>query len=321
MRSLIPIVYQFWFGLSTGNENSWITASELTPLMRAIVTGRADAPLALLHSGEDATIATWSGITPLMLAVYFRSPLSVIAGLIEKGASVNAMEFNRFTVFHFAAERSSIDVIQFLLAQGPLEPMTANIRGETPFQIAQTLGRDIESSLLAPYELLRACLANDREGLDRVMQYGLPIDYPLPEVGRSCIWLALRRCEPGLIQALLERGADRSLARVNEADSNGNIPLMRCIKRDEKSLMDFLVSEGTDLNHLNHFGESPLSYALRSDRPQLVKYLHDHGATISSVKDPKLKIAMLSLICPLNEGLIDCSSVPFDNGMALPPQE
>lgn len=294
--------------------------SELTPLMRAIVRGRPDDPLALLYSGEDATMATWSGITPLMLAVYYRSPLSVIAALIENGASVNAIDLNRFTVFHFAAERSSIDVIQFLLAQGPLEPMAANIRGETPFQIAQALGRVIESSLLAPYELLRACLADDRDGLDRVMQYGLPIDYPLPDVGRSCIWLALRRCEFGLVQALLERGADRSLARVNEADSSGNSPLMRCIKRDEKSLMDFLVSEGADLNHLNHFGESPLSYALRADRPQLVAYLVSHGASLSSVSSPKMKISILSLLCPLNEGLIDCPSVRYDNdGVALVP--
>lgn len=286
---------------------TWSTDSAaVESLMDAIRTSRSSLAQTLILLGADVNATHPSGVTCLMMAVAFDAPFTLIASLVERGAAINAVDVNRNTVFHYAAQRGASDVIEFLLSREPVEPMIANIHGETPFMMSQRIGWAVVSALLAPHELLRACLAGDTEGIDRMIHSGLPIDYQLPMVGRSCLWLAVRRNETGLVDALLERGADRRSIRVNEAKTNGTSPLMSAIHWENRVMMEFLIKEGADLNHLNDFGESPLSYALRFKRLHLISYLLSQGANISSV-NCKDREAIRALIWPLEAvSLNDC---------------
>jgi ankyrin repeat protein len=65
-----------------------------------------------------------------------------------------------------------------------------------------------------------------------------------------------------IVRVLLAAGA-----QTNAHDEDGRTALMRAAGRGDNLMIHMLLAAGADANSVDRFGDSPLTYALRSDVP------------------------------------------------------
>jgi ankyrin repeat protein len=109
---------------------SWVDFTGQTPFLRAALAGDVTVMRLLLEHGADASIATYSGTSPLMAAAgvnwvfnqtFDEGPaalLEAVALCRELGLDVNAVNSMGVSAIHGAANRGSNDIIEFLAAHG-----------------------------------------------------------------------------------------------------------------------------------------------------------------------------------------------------------
>ena len=81
-----------------------------------------------------------------------------------------------------------------------------------------------------------------------------------------------------LIRVILDNG----LVDVNFRNISLIPPLHFAINRDNKELVDMLISAGADVNAEDAFGDLPLFYAVRKNRVKIAELLIKAGANINA---------------------------------------
>lgn len=71
-----------------------------------------------------------------------------------------------------------------------------------------------------------------------------------------------------MVQLLVEAGTD-----LNHQDDQGYTPLIIAAKKNHTNIIDYLRSRGADLNVKNQFGEDALHYATLLDNKDAIKLL------------------------------------------------
>jgi ankyrin repeat protein len=129
--------------------------------------------------------------------------------------------------------------------------------------------------------VLRAILKDDFDGLDELINGGIDI-YEVTEVER---WTYVHRAlisiamppSAAMVRRLIDVGVD-----VNAVDSYGNTALSYAVKLKDSAVVGALLDAGVDPQHVNDEGLTPLRIAL-STRPvhqDSVKLLLDRGVDI-----------------------------------------
>jgi ankyrin repeat protein len=132
-----------------GNIN---VAAGATPLYRAVRSIDLAAVQLLVDRGANPSQAIKDGSTPLMAAAGLgaprggdeevteagdrNDPIDVMKALIGKGADVNAANDAGMTPLHYAAQRGSDRIVEFLASQGARFD-TKNKQGRTPSELAR----------------------------------------------------------------------------------------------------------------------------------------------------------------------------------------
>jgi len=132
-----------------GNIN---VAPGATPLYRAVRAIDLAAVQLLADRGANPSIALKDGSTPLMAAAGLgaprggdeevteagdrNDPVDVMKALIAKGANVNAANDTGMTALHYAAQRGSDRIIEYLASQGARFDVK-NKQGRTPSDLAR----------------------------------------------------------------------------------------------------------------------------------------------------------------------------------------
>jgi uncharacterized protein len=132
-----------------GNIN---VAPGATPLYRAVRAIDLAAVQLLADRGADPSQAIKDGSTPLMAAAGLgaprggdeevteagdrNDPIDVMKVLIAKGANVNAANDAGMTPLHYAAQRGSDRIIEFLASQGARFDLK-NKQGRSPSELAR----------------------------------------------------------------------------------------------------------------------------------------------------------------------------------------
>ena len=73
---------------------------------------------------------------------------------------------------------------------------------------------------------------------------------------------------------------------VNDADSNGNTPLINAAGRNNLEMVSFLAEQTKKINHTNKKGQSALTMAVMRNNAEVVDYLISKGADVK-VTDEK----------------------------------
>jgi ankyrin len=132
-----------------GNIN---VAAGATPLYRAVRAIDLAAVQLLVERGANPSLAIKDGSTPMMAAAGLgaprggdeevteagdrNDPIDVMKVLIAKGASVNAANEQGMTPLHYAAQRGSDRIIEFLASQGARFDVK-NKQGRSPSELAR----------------------------------------------------------------------------------------------------------------------------------------------------------------------------------------
>lgn len=89
-----------------------------TPLIQVIEKGNIQMVQFLLNMGANPNKSTLiGGRTPIMIAL-FRGYIQIASLLIDKGASLIAVDVNKMAPVHYAVDSNNIDSIKFCVSQG-----------------------------------------------------------------------------------------------------------------------------------------------------------------------------------------------------------
>lgn len=132
-------------GIGGSGHNGSLTVGA-TPLMKAASASDVELVKTLLDAGADPSLTTENHTTPLMMAAGLNwrdissigtdeESLETIRILMGAGLDVNAFNDDGQTAAHAAAQRGSVPVLKFLLAQGA-KANVKNKRKRTPLDEA-----------------------------------------------------------------------------------------------------------------------------------------------------------------------------------------
>ena len=210
-----------------------------TALMRAASKGQSDVVSALLESGADVNTTDKKGLNALL---YSLDDQNMAHGeerktlparrqevarriLLTKSLNVNAQNADGETALMRAVRLGNVDVIKSLLAKGANVNRT-DVFGETPVTIAYEKGNaEIEKLLPLPSlkrqtvnvlnALLRAAIEKKDEARVKDLlahsadpNHEYAIDYDHKTIKRTVLILAAKVGHPGIVQALLDKGAN-----------------------------------------------------------------------------------------------------------------
>ncbi|KAG0563037.1 hypothetical protein M758_9G189500 [Ceratodon purpureus] len=111
-----------------------------TPLHWALVFGNDEAAKVLIINTPRRALDTrdQQGCTPLHYAAA-RAYATMARVLIERGASINAVDAKQRTPLHYAAQQTSPEMVELLVSRGA-EKGLSNVQGELPLDVALKWG-------------------------------------------------------------------------------------------------------------------------------------------------------------------------------------
>jgi len=203
----------------------------------------------LLAQGADVNTKVGNGKTPLHVAVE-NGKIETANLLIQKGADVNAKNSAGITPLHNAALMGDIKMANLLITKGA-DVNAKNQSGLTP--VSRALLSDGGGRLMV--ELLVSKGAKVSE-----------------------LHLAAHRGDIDDVRSSLSKGT-----KVDVRDKAGHTPLFYAASAGQMHVVDFLISEGADVNAKdNRGGETPLFYAGDAGWKNVVELLVDKGADINA---------------------------------------
>ena len=174
-----------------------------TALMMAAATNKSPEVIkSLLAVGADVNAKDKSGETPLMKAILESNSPEVIKILLDAKADVNAKDADGTTVLSKAMHREP-EVIKMILEAGADVSAKDDI-GETPlisFVISNVLGNAL-GNVLAPKDIAEIIGLLPKTDVDAKTRSGMT----------ALMFAARDGNDPGLVEALLDAGADISVS-------------------------------------------------------------------------------------------------------------
>jgi uncharacterized protein len=183
-----------------------------TALYAAAESDRPPVVALLLAKGADATLTARSDLTPLAAAAYNGND-RIAADLLAHGAKPDAADATGKTPIIYAAARGFTPVVRRLLDAG--------------VDAKRAYGNDLTALMWAAgYE----DGYGERDALDVVgllLAAGAPID-AVDNRGRTALMVAAERGHAAVVEALLARGADRTIRdkggmRATDLATNGDV--------------------------------------------------------------------------------------------------
>ncbi|MGE0393305.1 MAG: ankyrin repeat domain-containing protein [Vicinamibacterales bacterium] len=231
-----------------------------TPLLFAARQGDARVGALLLDAGADVNDITPDGTSALTMAVH-GNHTALARLLLERGANPNIIG-SGYTALHAAVLRGNAELVAALLASG------ANINSRIRNGTATTRGS---------------------------REYFLPDSL----VGATPLMLAAKFLEPGILRALLAKGADPTLplrdgttllmaaagvgSQPQLFDRRDRIAVLR--GSEEKAaaeVVQLLLTGPVDVNAVNAAGDTALHGAAKLNYPAVVRQLLARGATVDA---------------------------------------
>lgn len=247
----------------------------------------------LLKAGADAKAVSRYGVTPLSEAATYGSA-ALVEALLKAGADVNTLTTERGeTVLMTASRAGNAEAVKVLLEHGANANQKETFRGQTALMWAAAENHPEVVKLLVAHGADVKVRSDDRDTKPPKLMAGTPAA-PISRGGLTALIFAARQGSIESTKALLDAGAD-----VNEADVDGNTPLLIAILNNHDALAMMLIDRGADVNQVNKDGRSPIFAAVDahdvdwSDRPlvketdkvsslDVIQALIDHKANVNA---------------------------------------
>lgn len=306
----------------------------LEALKDAIVAGYHDVVRRLLSLQIPLNSRPWWGLSgtygwlPLQCAAH-RGDVLMTRLILEAGANVSSTDSGTQPI-HIASHRGSLDITSMLLSFGavidsednlgfqPIHLASAYVERSAQIALLVSAGAKVEAlNPLAPSwqksPLQLACLTGQLANVCTLLELGA-----MKDTGRSLLdaplGIAIRQRHVGIVQTLLEHGADPNHASKSKSKSlfatqslrlggPGMTPLSLLVKHFgdtrrktalDQAMLDLLLKHGADIQSKDDEGNQVLHYLCKSqssvnldfrnnvDDERLVLTLLDQGIDVNS---------------------------------------
>lgn len=230
--------------------------------------------------------------------------------LVERGADINAKDFEGMTALMFAVSGGYLKVVEYLLSQGAnlgdinnfgdsvavfYNPWSFAYYGEdrdeylkkfesllklVNIDYEQIPSPKIKSQMDKDIELLDAIIKNDVDKVKKAINTGASLypDWEQDYMG-SMMFRALNSgASIPILKLLIESGAF-----VNEGNIYGTTALMRAVMGSDYDAVAFLIDKGACINLKNQYGNTALIFAAKNGDAEMINLLLKHGADINAI--------------------------------------
>ncbi|OHD16102.1 MAG: hypothetical protein A2086_06375 [Spirochaetes bacterium GWD1_27_9] len=260
------------------------TFDNFTPLMYASQKNFIEGVNILIKNGADVNILNKYGETALMKAVFGES-YEVVKILLDNGADIDIQSTEHgLTALMIAADNGYHDIVKLLLEYGANKDLVS-LGLRTASDYARLKGeKEIEKLLKGPKKAPIKVEIKKKENLTKVQ---------IKDATKKLIDAAWVNNIDDAIEAL-ENGAEINPKKVDFP------PVVVAASQGYEEMLEFLISQGADVNQTDSIGISGLAKACGGCYEEIVKILLDHGAIVDnnaliavSIHKPKEIIKML----------------------------
>ncbi|EUB59984.1 SH3 and multiple ankyrin repeat domains-containing protein [Echinococcus granulosus] len=215
----------------------------------------------LLAKGFDPNF--WSrkdGEAPITAAVTTYHPRDLIITLVNGGAHIDFRARDSHTALHRAAICGNYEAIQTLLDLGQ-NPNCRDWRGLTPlyYAVSTDISARCTHALLYDHAILGV---EDSKGFQ--------------EIHQACV-----ANRPQHLENLIAYGAD-----LNARTLRGLTPLHLCVRHEANACLSLLLLRGADTRQVNDDSQTPLEYALLTNRNEQATILQTFNpADVVAIKE------------------------------------
>ncbi|KAH6714364.1 hypothetical protein BKA61DRAFT_673660 [Leptodontidium sp. MPI-SDFR-AT-0119] len=236
-----------------------------TPLHWAAQNGHPDAAVVgrrngheavvrlLLEKGAELEAKDWNSLTPLSWAAR-NGHDAVVQLLLEKGAELKAKDKYSQTPLSWAAEFGHEAIIRLLLEKGAELEAKGGEYGQTPLSWAAENGHEAAVRLLLEK-------GAELEAKDKYNQ--------------TPLLLAARNGHEAVVRLLLKKGAELEA----KDDKYDQTPLLWAAESGHEAIVRLLLEKGAELEAKDSkYNQTPLSWAARNGHEAVVRLLLEKGA-------------------------------------------
>jgi len=221
-----------------------------TPLHWASYMGHVEAVRYLLEHGANVTALDWDRSMPLHWAAR-KGHVKAIRILLQHKADAEAQNKNKSTPLHQASSWGHTDAVRVFLEHG-VDATAQDKNGWAPLHCAAFEGHA---------EITRVLLEH---GVDTTVR---------DKDGRTPLHHASSEGNLEVTCVFLEHGAD-----TTAQDNNGRTPLHRASFRGHVEIVRLLSEQGADVTVQDKNGWTPLHHASLGGRLEVARVLLEHGA-------------------------------------------
>ena len=257
-------------------------ADDMTPLHFSIVKDNLDCIKALVECGADINLLNNKGFTPLRLAVHDFN-FEAVEYLLSKDADPNIEDFNDITpLIDVASTFKSEDRTKMLsmLLKANADPRKVDSSGHSALRILLRHNPTIEEiDLLVSFgSQVNSSTKKGVKTMYEAARLPPPVFMFLASIGGEVN--AVCRNGDTALHAVAEteyiENAKLILStgiQVNTMNKKKRTPIFNSVYFKVTSMIDFLISKGADINHVDIDKNTPLLISLKSDKPPTLSFI------------------------------------------------
>jgi ankyrin repeat protein len=268
--------------ISRGADVNYTTSNGETLLTYTIAHDQRSMIKILLNAGAIIEKKNKAGDAPIHIASKL-SNLSLLKLLLENGANINSLDISNHSSLHLAIMNRSEEMCFFLIRNN-IDIYLVNKNGETALDTAKRLNFSsifiyltIKMQLdlgQANEDTLKLVIQNGHiEALNEVIKLA-PHLITNPQKFDPLI-LAMEYSDHDIANKMLD------VLMSNGAPLNGlkpsEIPIHFAIKKLNYDFVNFIASQGADLNNNNQNGENSVIVAVQNNHFEMVRLLRSRG--------------------------------------------
>lgn len=236
-----------------------------TELTFAATTGNQNPKVYdfLLANGSEITETNHDGANALLLLIPHLDDFKMVDYFKAKGLTLDSKDNDGNSAFYYAAKTGNIQMMDQLIQKG-VDYKGINHEGGNAI-IAASLGTRRGSNPLSVFQYLES------KGIEPHVTTNKGVT-PLH-------LLASGTQDTDLLAYFIEKGND-----INQADKEGNTPLMNAAERNDLKVVKFIAEKTKNINAANGHGQTALTNAVAGNNVKVVNYLINKGASVK-VKD------------------------------------
>jgi len=239
--------------LNSGVDPNFRDSDGKTPLITAVIIGRADMVRLLLSNHADPEGRGKEGMTPLIAAAWLGSVDSMNL-ILNAHANINSVDATGMSALLVACNRCAIAPVRLLLNRGANVHYIDGTFSPLNSVVSGVVNRAQDASVLA--------VAN------ALLDHGADINSE-QDHGDTPLMGAMRNRDTMLTRLLIDRGADVNLIGRSHPES----PLMLAVKVNDIPTATLLIDHGAKVAFTLQNGESALSIAKSRSEARMLTLL------------------------------------------------